>query len=97
MVQSAKQQIYSFCKVNVETAYQNTDGFTIEWSIHIDRSTFLISAKYISIALIALSSKQRVGLLVAKTWVHIPGQSSKMKYEKYLFGDYLSADFWQKL
>ena len=31
-----------------------------------------------------------------KTWVCIPGQSSKMKYEKYLFGDFLTEDFWQK-
>ena len=29
--------------------------------------------------------------------VGISGQSSKKKYEKYFFGDYLSADFWQKL
>ena len=38
-----------------------------------------------------------VGLLDAKAQVRITGQSSKMKYEKYLFGDLLSADFWQKL
>ena len=41
------------------------------------------------------SSKQCVGLLVAKAWDRIPGQSSKMKSEKYLFGEYLSTDFWQ--
>ena len=31
------------------------------------------------------SSKQSVGLLVAKVWLHIPGQSSKMKYKKKIF------------
>ena len=35
-------------------------------------------------------------LLDAKARVCIPGQSSKIKYEKYFFGDILSADFWQK-
>ena len=37
-----------------------------------------------------------VGLLDAKAWVRIQGQSLKMKREKYFFGDFLSADFWQK-
>ena len=40
---------------------------------------------------------RRVGLLDANARDRIPGQSSKMKYEKYFFGDFLSADFWQKL
>ena len=43
------------------------------------------------------SSVYCVGLLDVKAWVRIPGQSSKMKYEKYFFGDFLSADFWQKI
>ena len=30
-------------------------------------------------------------------WVRMPVQSSKMKHEKYFFGDCLSADFCQKL
>ena len=35
------------------------------------------------------SSKQYVGLLDPKAWVRIPGQSPKVKCEKYFFGDYL--------
>ena len=37
------------------------------------------------------------GLLDAKAWVRIPGQPSKIKHEKYFFGDFFLADFWQKL
>ena len=33
----------------------------------------------------------------AKAWVHMPGQSLKMKYEKVLLRDFFSTDFWQKL
>ena len=33
------------------------------------------------------SSMWCVALLDAKAWVRIPGQSPKMKYEKYFFGD----------
>ena len=40
------------------------------------------------------SSMQCVGLLNPKVWGRIPGQSSKMKSEKYFFGEFLSADFW---
>ena len=40
---------------------------------------------------------QCVGLLGTKAWIRIPGQSSKVKYEKFFFGDFLLADFWQKL
>ena len=43
------------------------------------------------------SSMLCVDLLDAKVWIGIPGQSSKMKYEKYFFGDFLPADFCQKL
>ena len=35
-----------------------------------------------------------VSLLDAKAWIRIPGQLSKMKYEKYLFSDFLLADSW---
>ena len=42
------------------------------------------------------SSMQRAGLLDAKAWVRIPGQSSEMKYEKYFFGDFLSSRFLAK-
>ena len=38
------------------------------------------------------SSRQCVGLLDEK-----PGFKPQVKYEKYFFGDFLSADFWQKL
>ena len=43
------------------------------------------------------SIMQYVGLLDVKAWVHIPGETSKMIYEKYFFGNFFSTDFWQKL
>ena len=45
------------------------------------------------------SSSQCVGLLDIKAQVRIPDQTSKrnMKKTKYFFGNFLSADFWQKL
>ena len=36
-------------------------------------------------------------LIRRKARVRVSGQTSKTKYEKYFFGDFLSADFWQKL
>ena len=34
-----------------------------------------------------------LGLLNAKAWIRIPGQSSKTKYEKYSIVNFLSAEF----
>ena len=43
------------------------------------------------------SKRQIFERLFHENWVHIPGHSLKIKYEKYLFGNFFSADFCQKL